>query len=83
MSVFLQELRDAKRANENVPIYTHGEKEILSYEKRKREGIDVDVSTVAEMINICNYLGMDSVDYLGEVDVSEAKKGTYENTDHS
>ena len=43
-----------------------------------REGIDVDVSTVAEMINICEYLGMDSVDYLGEIDVSAAKTGTYE-----
>ena len=78
LSVFLQELRDAKRANEDTPIYTHGEKEILSFEKRMREGIDVDVSTVAEMINICEYLGMDRVEYLGEIDVSAAKTGTYE-----
>ena len=80
LSAFLRELREAKRANEETPIYTHGEKEILSYEKRMREGIDVDVSTVAEMINICSYLGMDHVDYLGEIDVSAAKKGTYEKT---
>ena len=78
LSAFLRELREAKRANEEVPIYTHGEKEILSYEKRMREGIDVDISTVSEMANICTYLGMDVREYLGEVDLSEAKKGTYE-----
>ena len=78
LSVFLQELRDAKRADESVPIYTHGEKELLSLEARKRDGIDVDISTVGEMIDICRYLGMDSVEYLGEVDVSEAKQSTYE-----
>lgn len=79
LSVFLRELREAKRVDENVPIYTHGEKEILSYEKKMREGLDVDISTVSEMLNICSYLGMDSVEYLGEVDVSDAKKGAYEN----
>ena len=78
LSVFLQELRDAKRANEDVPIYTHGEKEILSYEKRMREGIDVDISTVSEMMNICRFLGMNEKEYLGDIDVSEAKTGTYE-----
>ena len=78
LSRFLQELRDAKRANEGIPIYTHGEKEILSCEARLRDGIDVDISTVSEMINVCRYLGMDSTLYLGEVDVSDAKTGTYE-----
>lgn len=78
LSVFLQELRDAKRANEVVPIYTHGEKEILSYEIRMREGIDVDISTVSEMMNICRFLGMNEKEYLGDADVSEAKTGTYE-----
>jgi LDH2 family malate/lactate/ureidoglycolate dehydrogenase len=80
LSLFLQELRDAKRANESVPIYTHGEKEMLAYEQHMQEGIDVDISTVSEMINICNYLGMNSIDYLGNVDVSDAKTGTYEKT---
>ncbi|MBQ8509303.1 MAG: Ldh family oxidoreductase [Clostridia bacterium] len=78
LSVFLQELRDAKRADEEVPIYTHGEKELRSAEKRRREGIEVDISTVAEMINICRYLGMDSTAYFGEVDLSGAKIGTYD-----
>ena len=78
LSEFLRELREAKRANENVPIYTHGEKEILSYEQRMREGIDIDISTLSEMANICNYLGMDTESYLGKLDLTEAKKGTYE-----
>ena len=30
-SVFLQELRDAKRVDETIPIYTHGEKEWNSF----------------------------------------------------
>ena len=78
LSVFLQELREAKRANENIPIYTHGEKEIYASEKNLREGIDVDISTVSEMVNICKYLGMNSRDYFGDVDTSSAKIGTYE-----
>ena len=80
LSVFLKELRDAKRTNENVPIYTHGEKEILAYRKNIVEGIDVDISTVSEMINICKYLEMDSTHYFGDVDISSAKIGTYEKT---
>lgn len=78
LSAFLQELRDAKRVNPDVPIYTHGEKEALSMERIKKEGVDVNISTVAEMVHICNYLGMDSEIYLGDVDVSGAKIGTYE-----
>ena len=34
--------------------------------------------TVAEMKNMCEYLGMDSAEYLGEVDTSHAKAGTYD-----
>lgn len=79
LSVFLQELRDAARVDESTPIYTHGEKEAHALQKHRQEGIEVDVSTVSEMINICKYLNMDSVEYLGEIDVSAAKKGTYEN----
>ncbi len=75
LSVFLKELREAKRADESIPIYTHGEKEALSYEKLKKEGIDVNISTVAEMMEMCSYLGMDTEEYLGKVDVSEARKG--------
>ena len=74
LSVFLQELRDAKRADAQVPIYTHGEKEFISYEKRMAEGIDVHLNTVAEMADICKYLGMDTAEYLGDVDFSTEAK---------
>jgi LDH2 family malate/lactate/ureidoglycolate dehydrogenase len=72
LSTFLQELRDAKRANEEIPIYTHGEKEALAYRKKMEEGIEVNINTVAEMMNICRVLGMDEEAYLGRVDLSEA-----------
>ena len=78
LSVFLSELRQAKRADENVPIYTHGEKEFISYKKHMEEGLDVNISTVAEMIGMCDYLGMDSREYLGEVDTTGAKQSTYD-----
>lgn len=78
LSNFLQELRDAKRADENVPIYTHGEKEINNMKKMMNEGIPVNVSTVAEMIELCNYVGLDSTKYLGNVDVSNAKVIDYD-----
>ena len=81
LSVFLQELRDAKRADENVPIYTHGEKEAIAYEEHMKNGIEVDISTVSEMIDICEYLGMDSVEYLGEVDTTAAKASFYTKDD--
>ena len=78
LSTFLQELRDAKRADENIQIYTHGEKEVYAYEKVMKEGVDVNINTVAEMIDICNYLGMDSEKYVGKVDISGTKKGSYD-----
>lgn len=77
LSCFLQELREARRADENVPIYTHGEKEILKAEQIRKEGVDVNISTVGEMKELCEYLGMDSEDYLGKVDLSNAKKSVY------
>lgn len=78
LSVFLEELRSAKRVDENVPIYTHGEKEYKNYERIMREGIDVNISTVSEMINVCDYLGLDSKEYIGDIDVSSAKKSVYD-----
>ncbi len=78
LSVFMQELRDARRADENIPIYTHGEKEIISMDKMLKEGIPVNISTVAEMIDLCNNVGLDSTEYLGNVDVSTAKIINYD-----
>ncbi len=76
-STFLQELRDAPKAEGQPRIYTHGEKEIFAYADRMKNGIDVNINTVAEMKNLCDYLGLDSVKYLGNVDFSEAKQSSY------
>lgn len=76
-SVFLQELRDAPKADGQTRIYTHGEKEILAYEDRMQNGIDVNINTVVEMKDLCDYLKMDSKKYLGDVDFTSAKKSSY------
>ena len=76
-STFLQELRDAPKAEGQERIYTHGEKEILASADRKANGINVNINTVAEMKDLCDYLGMDSVKYLGDVDFSLAKQSSY------
>ena len=77
LSAYLQELRDAPKAEGAERIYTHGEKEILAYANRLENGIDVNINTVAEMRDLCEYLGMDSVAYLGDVDFSAAKQSSY------
>ncbi len=66
LSVFLQELRSSARVDEDMPIYTHGEKEMLSLSRHLKEGIDVDPYTFAEMLSICDCLGMDADEYLGQ-----------------
>ena len=65
LSAFLAELREAKRADDNTPIYTHGQKEFLAYEKRAKDGIDVNINTVNEIREMCDYLGLDFDKYLG------------------
>ncbi len=76
-STFLQELRDAPKAEGQPRIYTHGEKEVFAYADRIKNGIDVNINTVAEMKNLCDYLNMDSVKYLGDVDFSSVKQSSY------
>lgn len=66
LSTLLQELRESPKAEGQERIYTHGEKEVLAYEDRIKNGINVNVKTVAEMADLCNYLGMDVKKYLGE-----------------
>ena len=70
-------MRDAPKADGQLRIYTHGEKEILAYADRMKNGINVNINTVAEMKNLCDYLGLDSVKYLGDVDLSSAKQSSY------
>ena len=35
-----------------------------------KNGIDVNINTVAEMADMARFLGMDSENYLGKVDVA-------------
>ena len=77
LSVFMQELRDAKRADEDRPIYTHGEKEIIAMEGILKNGLEVDITTVSEMKSMCEYLGIDHKKYRGDVDLSLAKESVY------
>ncbi|MBQ7183210.1 MAG: Ldh family oxidoreductase [Clostridia bacterium] len=68
-SAYLQELRDAPKADGQDRIYTHGEKEVFAYAERLRDGIDVNINTVAEMADMARFLNMDVEKYLGRVDV--------------
>ena len=58
LSIFLEELRTAKRADENTPIYTHGEKEFLRYRENLKNGITVHKKTADEITEICSALGI-------------------------
>lgn len=78
LSVFLQELRDAPKADGCSRIYTHGEKEILATERTKTEGVAVDTKTVQEMKQMSDYLGMDFSKYFGDFSFDDnTYKGIY------
>lgn len=66
LSTLLRELRESPKAEGQERIYTHGEKEVFAYEDRLKNGIEVNINTVAEMVDLCKYLKMDIKEYLGE-----------------
>ncbi len=66
LSTLLTELRESPKAEGAERIYTHGEKEMIALEDRRKNGINVNINTVAEMVDLCNYLDMDVKEYLGE-----------------
>lgn len=66
LSTLLQELRESPKADGCERIYTHGEKEVIACEDRLKNGINVNINTVAEMVDLCKYLDMDVERYLGE-----------------
>lgn len=66
LSAYLEELRNSPKAEGRDRIYTHGEKEIFAMEERLKNGINVNVNTVAEMRDLAQALDMDVVKYLGE-----------------
>lgn len=65
-SAYLQELRDAPKAKGQQRIYTHGEKEIAAMEQRRANGIPVHENTMAEVWDMCAYLGLDFSAYFGD-----------------
>ena len=58
----------------NRAIWCAGEmmhrKEVAAYADRMQNGIDVNINTVAEMVDMAKFLGMDAEKYLGKVDVA-------------
>ena len=66
LSTLLKELRESPKAEGAERIYTHGEKEVFALRDRLENGIDVNINTVAEMVDLCNYLDMDAEKYLGK-----------------
>ena len=66
LSSFLDELRNSPKAEGREKIYTHGEKEVFAMQDRLKNGININVNTVAEMRDLAQFLGMDVVAYLGE-----------------
>lgn len=71
LSTFLRELRESPKSEGHDRIYTHGEKEIFAVKDRMENGIDVNINTVAEMFEMCRYVGLDPVQYLGNVNFDE------------
>ena len=66
-SKFLEELREAPKAEGQTRIYTHGEKEAESVARIKKEGVPVDVKTAAEMKSMADYVGLDFEAYFGKL----------------
>ena len=77
LSTFLRELRESPKCEGATRIYTHGEKEIFAKADRMQNGIDVNINTVAEMFDMCKYVGLNPVDYLGDVKFENANSSSY------
>lgn len=77
LSTFLRELRESPKSEGQTRIYTHGEKEIFAKADRLKNGIDVNINTVAEMFEMCRYVGLDPTEYLGDVKFDDVVAGSY------
>ncbi len=71
-SAYLEELRNAPKAEGASRIYTHGEKERESVAGKLRDGIPVNENTLAEMAALCRYLNMDFSRYFPDFEAPEA-----------
>lgn len=63
-SSFLHELRNSRKADGQERIYTHGEKEVESRERKLVDGIPLSIKTVGEMQVIAESLGININNYL-------------------
>ena len=63
-SAFLQELRDAPKADGQTRIYTHGEKEVAAVQRILENGVPVNDNTMVEVLDLCNYLNLDFGSYF-------------------
>ena len=76
-STFLQELREAPKAEGAERIYTHGEKEAEAIEVCRKEGMPVIDKTVAELFDVCNLLKLDPKKYFGDYEPPKAVASNY------
>ena len=76
-STFLQELREAPKAEGADRIYTHGEKEAEAIDVCRKEGIPVIDKTVAELFDVCNLLKLDPKKYFGDYEPPKAVASNY------
>ena len=58
-------LRESPKADGQERIYTHGEKEVAAVKDRMENGIPVNDNTMVEVLDLCNYLGLDFGKYFG------------------
>ena len=78
LSKYLEDIRNSPKAEGQPRIYTHGEKEVFALADRMKNGIKVNVNTVAEMRDMAQYLGMDVAAYLGKEALTiQGKESTY------
>lgn len=67
-SKYLNELRNSKKADGAVRIYTHGEKEVEAYNDKMKNGIPMNDGTLKEIYDICQYFDIDSKRYISKMD---------------
>ena len=66
MQAMREKMREARKADGQERIYTHGEKEVAAVKRIMENGIPVNDNTMVEVLDLCNYLGMDFGAYFGD-----------------
>jgi LDH2 family malate/lactate/ureidoglycolate dehydrogenase len=74
-NAYLEELRTSPKAEGAQRIYTHGEKEVEAETTRRENGIPVNDGTMAELLDLCSYLGLDSAKYFAGYQLPDEYKG--------